>query len=106
MKYNNIAKQIEQEQSHYCENSKRYIMDGSESRLKEYSTETRWNQYKTGKITLDELKKFAMDRAEKNSAKKTELLKEYISRIENAGTVESIRIRVEWRRSRTWPAAL
>lgn len=102
MKYNHIAKQIEQEQEHYLENSKKYIMDGSEDRVKAYSTDTRWAQYKAGLITIDELKKYAVGRAEKNSAKKAEMLKGYISRIENAGTVESIRIRVEWRRNRTW----
>ena len=102
MNYQNIKKQIEQEQAHYTESHKSYIMGGSEDRVKAYSTETRWAQYKQGIISFDELKKFAVDRDAKAKAKKTEMLKKYADRIGNAGTVDSITIRVEWKRNSYW----
>lgn len=102
MEYTNIKKQIEQEQQHYSRNTAKYIMEGDEDRVRAYSTGTRWEQYKAGKITLDELKQYAVDRSGKSYEKKIDMLKRRADRIAQAGTVESITIRVEWKRSSCW----
>lgn len=102
MEYTNIKKQIEQEQAHYFQNTTKYIMEGNEDRVKNYSTGTRWEQYKAGKITLDELKQFAVERSRKSYEKKVDMLKRRADQIGNAGTVESITIRVDWKRSSYW----
>ena len=100
--YQHIKDQVKAERNGYFQNHKKYIEDGGEDRVKAYSTGTRWEQYKRGEISLDDLKKYAIIREEKKQRKEAEKDMEKLDRIANAGTVDGITIRVEWKRSSVW----
>ena len=100
--YQHIKDQVKAERNGYFQNHKKYIEDGGDDRVKAYSTGTRWEQYKRGEISLDDLKKYAIVREEKKQRKKAEKDMEKLDRIASAGTVDSITIRVEWKRSSVW----
>lgn len=100
--YQHIKEQVKAERNGYFQNHKKYIEDGGADRVKAYSTGTRWEQFKRGEISLEDLKKYAIIREEKKQRKKAEKDMEKLDRIANAGTVDSITIRVEWKRSSVW----
>lgn len=70
--------------------------------LKEYSTETRWNQYRAGTITREKAVEFATSRALKAIAKDTAATLAKLDRIAAAPDLNFISISVDWVRSRTW----
>lgn len=102
MYYKNIAEQIKAEYAGYMESHAAAIMEGSADRVKRYSTDTRARQYDAGKISLDELKQMAVERNTRKYNKDMQSELEKLERIGNAGTVESITIRVDWKRSSVW----
>ena len=70
--------------------------------LKEYSTETRWKQYKAGVITREKAVEFACKRFEKALEKDTAKKLEKLDRVAAATDLGYIDITVEWVRSYTW----
>lgn len=104
--YNLIAEQVKAEYAEYIKNHTAYIMDCTSEhnldRVKAYATRTRSEQYDAGKITFEELQRYAVDRTarryEKECAEKLECLQRYAE----AGDVKEISISVEWHKSRTW----
>ena len=102
MEYTNIKNQLIAEYEGFKNNHEKYIMEGDENRVNAYSTNTRWRQYKAGIISLEELKQFAVERNARKYKKELEKKLAFLERIENAGTVESFTIRVEWRKSSVW----
>lgn len=102
MYYKNIAEQVKAEYAGYMESHAAAIMEGSADRVKSYSTDTRARQYDAGKISLDELKQIAVERNTRKYNKEMQSELEKLDRIGNAGTVESITIRVDWKRSSVW----
>jgi hypothetical protein len=104
--YNLISEQVKAEYAEYIKNHTAYIMDCTPEcnldRVKAYTTRTRSEQYDAGKITFEELQRFAVDRTarryEKECAEKLERLQRYAE----AGDVKEISISVEWHKSRTW----
>lgn len=102
MKYNHIAKAISAEYDEYKSNHAAYIAHGDENRVKAYSTRTRAAQYDAGLLTLDELRRLAVERSDRKLEKEKAQELDRLERIENAAPVESVTVRVEWHRSRTW----
>lgn len=104
--YNLISEQVKAENAACIKNRTAYIMDctpdRNADRVKSYATRTRSEQYDAGKITFEELQRYAVDRMvrkyEKECAEKLERLQRYAE----AGDVKEISISVEWRKSRTW----
>ncbi len=70
--------------------------------LKEYSTETRWNQYKAGTISREKAVELATARALKELDKDTAAKLAKLDRVANAPDLTYISISVDWVRSRTW----
>lgn len=98
----NMRKAVEAEADERITAAKKAINE-SDSALKNNSTETRWKQYQSGRITRQQAEAFAVSRAEKQKAKE---LNAKLAHIENAEKTEvkhaSISIMIEWKRSRTW----
>lgn len=74
----------------------------SDEGLKRYSTETRWNQYQTGKISREKAVNFAAKRLEKSLGKDTDGKLSLLERVENAPDLAFASIFVDWVRSSTW----
>ena len=72
--------------------------------IKQYSTVTRWEQYKTGKITREK----AVELARKRAAKEIEIrLEKKLARLdeaEKAPAISSGSVSVEWKKNSTWGA--
>lgn len=104
--YNLISEQVKAETAEYIKNHTAYIMDCAPDhnldRVKAYATRTRSEQYDAGKITFEELQRYAVDRTvrkyEKECAEKLERLQRYAA----AGDVKEISVSVEWHKSRAW----
>lgn len=74
----------------------------SDNGLKRYSTEKKWNAYQEKKLTREKAIEFATARAWRDIEKG---LQRDIEKLESAATVpdiETVSIRVEWKKSRTW----
>ena len=70
--------------------------------LKEYSTATRWEQYKNGRITREKAIEFATARAFRDIDKKTAAQLAQLDRVAAAPALSYLSISVDWVRSRTW----
>lgn len=70
--------------------------------LKRESTETRWNAYKSGKISREKCVEYTVKRKMKALEKDYTKALERLAAIENAPDLESAEITVEWTRSATW----
>ena len=70
--------------------------------LQEYSTATRWEQYKNGRITREKAVKFATARAFREIDKKTAAQLAQLDRVAAAPVLSYLSISVDWVRSRTW----
>lgn len=70
--------------------------------LQEYSTATRWEQYKNGRITREKAVEFATARAFREIDKKTAAQLAQLDRVAAAPALSYLSILVDWVRSRTW----
>lgn len=70
--------------------------------LQEYSTATRWEQYKNGRITREKAVEFATARAFREIDKKTAAKLAQLERVANAADLTFISVSVDWVRSKTW----
>ena len=70
--------------------------------LQEYSTATRWKQYKNGRITREKAVEFATARAFREIDKKTAAQLARLDRVAAAPALSYLSISVDWVRSRTW----
>jgi hypothetical protein len=67
--------------------------------IKEYSTETRWQQYRTGKIDREKAVELAQKRAEKQLAKKTEAGLAKLEAASQAPELTFATVNVSWSRN-------
>lgn len=112
--YENLKKAIKEEYAKRREERKIYIINGyhpewaeehrteSDKGIQDYSTDTRWNQYKAGQITREKAAELATVRAMKEIDKDEAETMQKIEWVAQAAEPEYINISVEWHRSRTW----
>lgn len=81
----------------WCENEKKASNDG----LRRYSTETRWNQYTSGKIDREKAVALAVKRMEKQIDKEIAVMLEKLERIEKAPDLQYISIKVSYTKNAT-----
>jgi hypothetical protein len=94
--------QLNAEYQKCTESHVNYILTGDVSRLKAYSTETRYQQFTDGKITLEQAQEYAIIRKIKELEKQRTKKAEHLERIANAETITAIEIYIVWKRSATW----
>ena len=82
----------------WCENEKK----ASDNGLRRYSTETRWNQYTSGKIDREKAVALAVKRMEKAIDKEIAATLEKLEKIENAPDLQYISINVSYTKNATW----
>jgi hypothetical protein len=70
--------------------------------LTEYSTETRWNQYRVGQITREKATELAITRATKAIEKETAAELAKLDEVATAADLNHISVSVGWVRSQTW----
>ncbi len=98
-----LKKELEKEYNGYTANAIKYLTsENDDNCLKRNSTETRWMQYKTGKIDREKAISYAIARTEKANNKKLNSKIEFLDRIAICDTVQSVSITVEWKRNSTW----
>lgn len=112
--FTEIEKIVTEDAQTTAENRRFYILNGympswaeehrtdPDEGLKEYSTETRWNQYKAGTISREKAVELATARALKKLDKNTAVKLAKLDRVANAPDLTHINISVDWVRSRTW----
>lgn len=76
--------------------------NNADAGLKAYSTETRWNQYKTGMISREKAVELASKRAVKGVEKDSAAKVGKLEKVAAAPGLEYIAVSVEWVRSKTW----
>lgn len=113
-KYNAIENEIRESYKEKGKNIRFYIHHGymtswadedkkeSDEGIKEYSTNYRWSQYQTGKISREKAIKLAVVRELKRLEKEIFDDLEKLESIENARIPRYVSIRTEWVNSRTW----
>lgn len=82
----------------WCENEKKASNDG----LRRYSTETRWNQYTSGKIDRKKAVDYAVARMEKQIDKEVAEKRAHLDRVAASPDITSIYVNVEYKRSSVW----
>lgn len=82
----------------WCENEKKASNDG----LRRYSTETRWNQYTSGKIDREKAVALAVKRMEKAIDNEIAEKLAHLDRVAAAPDITSIYVNVEYKRSSVW----
>ena len=70
--------------------------------LREYSTETRWNQYKNGEITRTKALEYAINRNNKKIDKEITAKMQELDDVAAAPDITFIRVEVNWSRSSVW----
>ena len=112
--FENLKKEFITDQQEQKERIAFYIQNGymatwaAENRtdvdrgLKQYSTETRWTQYTTGKISREKAVEYAVKRYNKKKDAETTEKLAHIDRIANAEDINDISVYVDWRKSYTW----
>ena len=104
MKYSNIAALVIETAENTKTKQAEYIRKPEYYSLRQYSTATRWNQFQAGTITREQAEAYATARMIKQTDKRTAAAIERLETYENAPTLKSVTISVEWKRSRTWGA--
>jgi len=105
MKYENILTLINKEAEDSKEIRRRYITNPDNTgSLERNSTAFRWGQFKRGEIDRETANGYAIKRAEKEVDKWTASKVDKLTRAENAASVVSVSISIEWKKSRTWGA--
>ena len=82
----------------WCENEKK----ASDNGLRRYSTETRWDQYTSGKIDREKAVALAVKRMEKAIDKEIAEKLAHLDRVAAAPDITSIYVNVEYKRSSVW----
>ena len=112
--YKEIRKELKAEHQKESAENAEYIQNGflhrwredlhkqSDNGIQRYSTSTRWEQYKTGKITRAQAVEFATKREQKNIDKNYMEKLAFLDAAERAELPTNINICVEWAKSRTW----
>lgn len=112
--YTNIKNEVITDSETRKNNTAFYILNGYMSTwaaehhgdpdrgLQEYSTATRWEQYKNGRITREKAVEFATARAFREIDKKTAAQLAQLDRVAAAPDLSYMSISVDWVRSRTW----
>lgn len=113
-KYNAIENEVRESYKEKGKNIRFYIHHGymaswiddykkeSDEGIKKYSTDYRWNQYQSGKISREKAVEYAVVRTLKKLEKELWADLERLEAIENAKIPSFISIKTEWVRSRTW----
>lgn len=101
-KYNNISGLILAQFEQYKTRQEKLLREHTTSKLKEFSTPTRWEQYQNGKITEEEAINLAIIRNNKRLDKECKKELEKLERVANAPTVESVSISVTWKKNSVW----
>lgn len=113
-KYNAIENEIRESYKEKGKNIRFYIHHGymaswgdeykveSDGGIKKYSTDYRWNQYQSGKISREKAVEYAVVRTLKKLEKELLTDLKRLEAIENAKIPSFISIKTEWVKSRTW----
>lgn len=101
MVYERIKAEIIAENKRMCTNTLEAI-EKREEILRRESTDTRWEQYITKKITYPELVRFTTDRIEKKYQKLLKQDLDLLEEIEDAKIPDKIVIKVNWTKSSVW----
>lgn len=113
-KYNAIENEVRESYKEKGKNIRFYIHHGymaswadeykkeSDEGIREYSTDYRWKQYQSGKISREKAVEYAVVRALKKLEKELWTDLERLEAIENAKIPSFIAIKTEWVKSRTW----
>ena len=113
-KYNAIENEVRESYKEKGENIRFYIHHGymaswadeykkeSNEGIREYSTDYRWKQYQSGKISREKAVEYAVIRALKKLEKELWTDLERLEAIENAKIPSFISIKTEWFGNRTW----
>ena len=114
-KYNAIENEVRESYKEKGKNIRFYIHHGymaswaadeykkeSDGGIKEYSTDYRWKQYQSGKISREKAVEYAVIRALKKLEKELLTDLKRLEAIENAKIPSFISIRTEWVRNSTW----
>ena len=86
----------------FCQSGSDEYKTASDEGLKRYSTETRWNQYTSGKIDREKAVDYAVARMEKQIDKEIAATLEKLERIEKAPDLQYISINVSYTKNATW----
>lgn len=112
--YKNIKNEVITDSENRKNNTAFYILNGymptwaaehhgdPDRGLQEYSTATRWEQYKNGRITREKAVELATARAFREIDKKTAAQLAQLDRVATAPALSYLSISVGWVRSRTW----
>lgn len=113
-KYNAIENEVRESYKEKGKNIRFYIHHGymaswadgykkeSDEGIRNYSTDYRWKQYQSGKISREKAVEYAVVRTLKKLEKELWTDLERLEAIENAKIPSFISIKTEWVRSRTW----
>lgn len=113
-KYNAIENEVRESYKEKGKNIRFYIHHGymtswadedkkeSDGGIKEYSTDYRWKQYQSGKISREKAVEYAVVRALKKLEKELFTDLERLEAIENAKIPSFISIKTEWFGNRIW----
>lgn len=113
-KYNAIENEVRESYKEKGKNIRFYIHHGymenwadeykkeSDEGIRKYSTDYRWEQYQSGKISREKAVEYAVVRTLKKLEKELWTDLERLEAIENAKIPSFMSIKTEWVRSRTW----
>ena len=86
----------------FCQSWSDEHKTASDEGLKQYSTETRYNQYKSGVITREKAIDYAVAKMEKQIDKEIAATLEKLEKIEKAPDLQYISINVSYTKNATW----
>lgn len=113
-KYNAIENEVRESYKEKGKNIRFYIHHGymaswadehkkeSDEGIRKYSTDYRWEQYQSGKISREKAVEYAVVRTLKKIEKELWVDLERLKAIENAKIPSFISVKTEWVRHRTW----
>ncbi len=101
MTYSKIIEAIKAENAKHKATAAEYIAENDDTLYRE-STETRWNQYKAGKISRDQCAQYATERSARHYEKREAAKIAEAEAIATAPEVQAISIFIDWKRSQNW----
>lgn len=106
VKFENLRAKVKAQAEKEFLEHKAYIENGGDvwpdAGIERYGTAIRWKQYKDKDITRGQAVSYALKRMAKEVQDRENDLVRKIERVENAGTLISANISVEWKYSRIW----
>lgn len=104
MRFENLRKMVEMENEKFKENVINNINEATELtwKIKEYITPLRIQHFNNGKISLNDIKKIALKKIEREYTKRLETELRKIESVENAPEFDGCTISIEWKRNRIW----